>query len=54
MADINPIDLLKEEMENDETHLRVNAIHRIKIIASIITTEQIKNQLLPYIDRKKH
>jgi hypothetical protein len=37
MAEIDPINLLKEEMENDETHLRVNAIHRIKIIANILT-----------------
>jgi len=29
----NPIDLLKEEMENDELFLRVNAIHKIKIVA---------------------
>ena len=29
----NPIDLLKEEMDSDEIYLRVNAIHRTKIIA---------------------
>jgi serine/threonine-protein phosphatase 2A regulatory subunit A len=39
MAEVNPIDLLREEMENDETHLRVNAIHRIKIIATILTLD---------------
>lgn len=27
------IDLLKEEMENDELFLRVNAVHKIKIVA---------------------
>ena len=33
MENINPMDILKEEMENDEIFVRVNAIHRIKIIA---------------------
>ena len=46
----NPIDLLKEEMDSDEISLRVNAIHRTKIIASIIGFDGIKNTLLPYFD----
>jgi len=32
MAD-NPMDLLKEEMDLDEIYQRVNAIHKVKIIA---------------------
>ncbi len=36
MVDSNPLDLLREELENDEIHLRVNAIHRIRIIATIL------------------
>lgn len=39
MTDVNPFDLLREEMESDETHLRVNAIHRLKIVATLIGTE---------------
>jgi len=50
MTDGNPMDLLKEEMENDEIAVRVNAIHRIKIICTLIGQDGIKNQLLPYID----
>ncbi len=50
MAEINPMELLKEEMENDEIAVRVNAIHRLKIICTLIGPEGIKNQLLPYID----
>ena len=42
MAD-NPMDLLKEEMESDEIYQRVNAIHRTKIISSIIGFDGIKN-----------
>jgi hypothetical protein len=30
---INPLELFKEELENDETYIRVNAVHRIKTIA---------------------
>ena len=43
MSDINPMDLLKEEMENDETYVRVNAIHRLKIISAILGIEGIKS-----------
>lgn len=42
MAD-TPIELLKEEMESDEIYQKVNAIHRTKIIASIIGFDGIKN-----------
>lgn len=43
MTDIHPIELLKEEMESDEIGIRVNAIHRTKIIASVIGFDGIKN-----------
>jgi len=52
MSDLNAFDLLREEMESDETHLRVNAIHRLKIVATLQGTEGIKSTLLPYIDSK--
>ena len=47
---INPIDFLKEEMENDEISLRVNAIHRLKTIVTLIGGEQFKSQLLSYLE----
>jgi serine/threonine-protein phosphatase 2A regulatory subunit A len=47
------MDILKEEMENDELHHRVNAIHRIKLIATILGPEGTKNQLMPYLESKK-
>ncbi len=43
MTDINPMDLLKEEMENDETYVRVNAIHRLKIVSTFFGVDGIKN-----------
>ena len=51
MSDSNPFELLKEEMESDELFLRVNAIHRIKIVCEVIGTDQIKSQLIPYLDK---
>lgn len=42
--------LLKEEMENDEISIRVNAIHRLKIVATLMTTDDIKSYLLPYLE----
>lgn len=51
MADsVNPFDLLKEEMESDEIAVRINAIHRMKIIATLLGPDGIKNKLLPYLD----
>jgi hypothetical protein len=32
MEDINALELLKEEMSTEEIHLKVNAIHRLKIV----------------------
>ena len=47
---INPIDFFKEEMDNDEISLRVNAIHRLKTIVTLIGGEQFKTQLLSYLE----
>jgi serine/threonine-protein phosphatase 2A regulatory subunit A len=45
----SPLDLLKEEMNNDEIYIRVNAIHRIPIVATIIGKDAVRAQLLPYL-----
>jgi len=39
---VNPMDLLKDEMEYDEISNRINAIHRLRVIASLLTGDQIK------------
>lgn len=46
--------LLKEEMENDEISIRVNAIHRLKIVATLMTSDDIKSYLLPYLEGYYH
>eukprot|EP01016_Furgasonia_blochmanni_P041612 TRINITY_DN542_c0_g1_i13.p1 TRINITY_DN542_c0_g1~~TRINITY_DN542_c0_g1_i13.p1 ORF type:complete len:580 (+),score=152.85 TRINITY_DN542_c0_g1_i13:214-1953(+) len=47
---VNPLDLLKEEMDSDEIAVRINAIHRLKIVGTVLGGEAIKAQLLPYLD----
>ena len=49
---INPMELLKEEMESDENSIRINAMHRIKTVATLLGPEGTKSQLLPYVDGK--
>lgn len=46
----NPLDVLREEMENEEVSFRVNAVHRIRVVTTLLAADKIKSQLLPYID----
>jgi hypothetical protein len=52
MDSFNPLDVLREEMENEEISNRVNAVHRIRIVSSLLAADKIKSQLIPYIDCK--
>lgn len=51
-SNINPLELFKEEMENDDIAYKVNNIHKIPIIISLMTPDAIKNTLLPYLEGK--
>ncbi len=53
MEDINALELLKEEMSTEEIHLKVNAIHRLKIVVLYLGQNDSVSQLLPYLDSKK-
>jgi serine/threonine-protein phosphatase 2A regulatory subunit A len=37
--EVNPLELLKEEMESDEAYVRINAMHRLKVVASTMTLD---------------
>ena len=50
--DINALELLKEEMTTEEIHLKVNAIHRLKIVVMTMSSAEITNNLLPYLESK--
>ena len=48
--DENGLTLLKQEMLNEEVHLKVNAVHRLKTVILSIGQEDTKSQLIPYLD----
>lgn len=52
MDDINALDLLKEEMETEEIHLKVNAIHRAKTVILCIGVDDTIKKLIPYFECK--
>ena len=49
-TNINPLELFKEEMESDDIAYKVNNVHKIPIIISLMTPDAIKNTLLPYLE----
>ena len=53
MEDINALELLKEEMSTEEIYLKVNAIHRLKIVVLCLGPSDTQNLLLPYLESKK-
>lgn len=50
MDNLNPMDLLKEELESDEVGARVNAIHKLRVVGTLLGPDGIKNVLLPFLD----
>ena len=51
MENLNPMDVLKEDLDTDEVASKVNAIHKVRVVASILGVEGIKNTLLPFLDQ---
>ena len=39
MDSIAAFELFKEELENDEQYIKINAIHRIQVIATLLGLE---------------
>jgi serine/threonine-protein phosphatase 2A regulatory subunit A len=50
MEDIDALALLKEEMETEEVHLKVNAIHRLKTVILCIGVDDSIKKLIPYLE----
>ena len=50
MEDIDALGLLKEEMETEEVHLKVNAIHRLKTVILCIGVDDTIKKLIPYLE----
>jgi hypothetical protein len=49
---LSPMEVVQEEMTSDSIAHRVNTIHRLPIIATVLGSEQSKATLLPYLDCK--
>jgi len=46
----NGLYLLQQEMTNEEIHIKVNAIHRLKTVIVSIGEPAVISQLIPYIE----
>ena len=46
----NAFEILKEEMENDDLSVRINTMHKLPIVATLMTNDVIKSSLIPYLD----
>lgn len=42
--------MFKEELDTDDLASRVNTIHKVSIVATLMPVEAIKSTLLPYLD----
>lgn len=47
-TDNDVMNLLKTEMQNEEIHVKVNAIHRLKIVVAALE-ERVNDLLIPYL-----
>ena len=45
----NPLDILREELDNDDTQIKVNAIHRLPIVMGVLSQDKIISDLIPFI-----
>ena len=52
VENINALALLKEEMQTEEIHLKVNAIHRLKTVILSLGPNETGTQVIPYISSK--
>lgn len=50
MENTNAFEFFKEEMDVDDIAVRVNTVHKLPIIATLMTPDAIKNQLIPFLD----
>jgi len=54
MPGLAPLDLLREELSSSQMSVRINAIHRISIVATLIGEEGVKQELIPYLESREN
>ena len=47
--DFNPIEFFKQEFCSAQLHIKINAIHRLKLIASVVPASALESEILPFI-----
>ena len=51
MSDTSALDLLREELDNDDIQIKVNAIHRFPVIMAVFTPDRIVSDFIPFIQK---
>lgn len=51
MENINPFELFKEELDSDDPASRINTVHKVSIVATLMNPDNIKSTLLPFLDQ---
>ena len=51
-ASLDALNLLKQEMNTEEIHLKVNVIHRMKTIVLSVGEPAVQSQVIPYLESK--
>ncbi len=49
-SNINAFELFKEEMEVDDLASRINTVHKVTIVATLVSPDVLKNTIIPYLD----
>lgn len=47
--DFDPIEFYKQEFSSSQLHIKINAIHRLKLLASVIPASALESEILPFI-----
>ena len=48
--EVDPFELFKQEIDSEEVHLKVNALHRLAMIATLTGKERVQKELVPYLE----
>lgn len=52
--DPSPLDLLKEEIAQDDVFLKVNAVHRVLLVATVLGADATRRDLLPFLNSTRY
>lgn len=47
--DFDPVEFYKQELSSPQLHIKINAIHRLQLLASIVPSTVLESEILPFI-----